>query len=74
MNNDDFNIFELGNVKLLSGEILYSAKLAYKTYGLLNTNKDNVILLPTFYTCNNQIPKFPSRLTLANFHPPKALG
>ena len=42
MNNDDFNIFELGNVKLLSGEILYSAKLAYKTYGLLNTNKDNV--------------------------------
>ena len=50
MNNDNFNIFELGNVKLLSGEILYSAKLAYKTYGLLNTKKDNVILLPTFYT------------------------
>ncbi|SVE10979.1 uncharacterized protein METZ01_LOCUS463833, partial [marine metagenome] len=42
MNNDDFNIFELGNVKLLSGEILYSTKLAYKTYGSLNTNKDNV--------------------------------
>jgi len=50
MNNDNFNIFELGNVNLLSGEILYSAKLAYKTYGLLNTKKDNVILLPTFYT------------------------
>ncbi len=50
MNNDDFNIFELGNVKLLSGEILYSTKLAYKTYGSLNANKDNVVVLPTFYT------------------------
>ena len=50
MNNNDFNIFELGNINLLSGEILYSAKLAYKTYGSLNTKKDNVVVLPTFYT------------------------
>ena len=42
--------FNLGNVKLLSGKILKSAKLAYKTYGNLNNNKSNVIILPTFYT------------------------
>ena len=50
MNIIDYKIFELGDVKLLSGKILKSAKLAYKTYGKLNSNGDNVILLPTFYT------------------------
>ena len=40
----------LGNVKLLSGKILKSAKLIYKTYGELNKNCSNVIILPTFYT------------------------
>ncbi len=50
MNISDFNIYELGDVKLLSGETLLSAKLAYKTYGSLNSEKSNVILLPTFYT------------------------
>jgi len=42
--------FNLGNVKLLSGKILKSAKLAYKTYGKLNKSSSNVIVLPTFYT------------------------
>ena len=46
----NYKIFDLGNVKLLSGEVLESAKLAYKTYGTLNTNCDNVVLLPTFFT------------------------
>ena len=50
MNKIDYDIFNLGDVKLLSGKILKSAKLAYKTYGKLNFNKDNVVLLPTFYT------------------------
>ena len=50
MNISDFNIYELGDVKLLSGETLLSAKLAYKTYGSLNLEKSNVILLPTFST------------------------
>ncbi len=48
-----FQEFNLGNVKLLSGKILYSAKLAYKTYGKLNKNKSNVVMLPTFYTGNH---------------------
>jgi homoserine O-acetyltransferase len=42
--------FNLGNVKLLSGKILKSAKLVYKTYGKLNKDNSNVIVLPTFYT------------------------
>ena len=46
----DYETLDLGDIKLLSGEILRSAKLAYKTYGTLNKNSDNVIVLPTFYT------------------------
>ena len=46
----DYQEFNLGNVKLLSGKILKSAKLVYKTYGKLNKNQSNVIVLPTFYT------------------------
>jgi homoserine O-acetyltransferase/O-succinyltransferase len=42
--------FNLGDVKLLSGKILKSAKLAYKTYGKLSNNYSNVVVLPTFYT------------------------
>ena len=42
--------FNLGNVKLLSGKILNSAKLIYKTYGKLNKDGSNVVVLPTFYT------------------------
>ena len=42
--------FNLGNIRLLSGKILKSAKLIYKTYGRLNKKKSNVIILPTFYT------------------------
>ena len=46
----DYDNFDLGDIKLLSGKILKSANLAYKTYGTLNKNSDNVIVLPTFYT------------------------
>ena len=43
MNEIDCNVFELGDVILLSGKKLLNAKLAYKTYGLLNKDKSNVI-------------------------------
>ena len=46
----DYEQFNLGDVTLLSGVILPSAKIAYKTYGRLNARGDNVVLLPTFYT------------------------
>ena len=50
MINQNYNIYNLGDIKLMSGEILLSAKLAYKTYGSLNKKKNNVVVLPTFYT------------------------
>ena len=46
----NYEKFKLGNIKLLSGKILKSAELAYKTYGKLNKDRSNVIILPTFYT------------------------
>ena len=46
----NYEKFKLGNVKLLSGKILNSAELAYKTYGKLNKSGTNAIVLPTFYT------------------------
>ena len=45
--------FNLENVKLLSGKTIKSSKLAYQTYGKLNKNASNVIILPTFYTGNH---------------------
>ena len=46
----DYGIFHLANFELQSGAILQDARLAYKTYGELNAKRDNLVLLPTFYT------------------------
>jgi homoserine O-acetyltransferase len=45
----DYQIFEAGDVVLQSGLTYRKAKLAYKTYGTLNTAKSNVIVYPTSY-------------------------
>lgn len=45
----DYEIFDLGPVALQCGLTLPRAKLAYKTYGELNSARDNVIVMPTFY-------------------------
>ncbi len=45
----DYEIFEAGDLDLQSGETLRSARLAYKTYGRLNSAKDNVVVFPTFF-------------------------
>jgi homoserine O-acetyltransferase len=47
--HDDHDIFDLGNFKLESGEILPNAKLSYVTHGKLNKNRDNLILVPSAY-------------------------
>jgi homoserine O-acetyltransferase len=46
----DYEIFDLGDVVLQSGATLRDAKLAFKTYGSLNSGKNNVIVYPTFYS------------------------
>lgn len=46
----DYEIFDAGNMQLQSGIMLPNAKLAYKTHGILNSDKSNAILYPTrFY-------------------------
>ncbi len=45
-----FESFELGDVTLQSGAVLRDARLGYKSYGTLGAERDNVIVLPTFYS------------------------
>jgi homoserine acetyltransferase len=46
--------YEMADFELQSGLVLPCAQLVYKTYGELNAEKDNVVVLPTFYTGNHQ--------------------
>lgn len=46
----DYSVFRLGDFELQSGAVLPDARLAFKTYGELNPGKDNVVVLPTFFT------------------------
>jgi homoserine O-acetyltransferase len=45
----DYELYELGDVALQSGEVLSDAQLAYVTHGKLNPQKNNVVLFPTHY-------------------------
>ena len=45
----DYEVLELGDIALQSGMTLRGAWLAYKTYGRLNADKSNAILMPTPY-------------------------
>jgi homoserine O-acetyltransferase len=45
----DYEVYRLGDVVLQSGLTLRDARLAYKTYGTLNSRRDNVIVMPTYY-------------------------
>jgi len=49
----DYSVYDLGEFELQSGVVLPDAQLAYKTYGELNASRDNVVVLPTFYTGNH---------------------
>jgi homoserine O-acetyltransferase len=50
MNTGDYQVFELGDVRLQEGTTLRSAKLAYQTYGELNNDKSNAVVYPTWYS------------------------
>ena len=45
-----YSVFDLGEFELQSGKVFPGLRLAYKTYGELNAQRDNVVVLPTFYT------------------------
>ena len=46
----DVQIFEAGDFVLQGGMTLPQAKMAYKTYGELNSDKSNVIIYPSWYS------------------------
>src|SRR6516162_4605638 len=46
----DYEIHDLGDVRLQRGATLRDCKLAYKTLGKLNAAKDNAIVYPTWYS------------------------
>lgn len=46
--------YDLGDLKLQSGEILPQAFISYETHGTLNSEKSNVIIYPTWYSGNHE--------------------
>jgi homoserine O-acetyltransferase/O-succinyltransferase len=46
----DYEIFSLGDFPLGNGRVLPDAKLVYKTYGQLNKQKSNAVLLCSYFT------------------------
>ena len=51
----DFQRFELGDLLLESGETLRGAKLAYRTFGTLNADKSNAILVTTWFSGTGKV-------------------
>ena len=49
----DYEIFEAGDVALQSDAVFPQLRLAYKTFGVLNAAKDNVILYPTSFSAQH---------------------
>ncbi len=47
---EDHSIFPLGDVALQNGDVLGRAYIAYKTFGALDSQGGNCIVLPTYYT------------------------
>ncbi len=45
----DHEIYNLGDLLLQSGETLHSARLAYRTWGVLDAKRSNCIVFPTYY-------------------------
>ncbi|MDA1371642.1 MAG: alpha/beta fold hydrolase [Proteobacteria bacterium] len=45
----DHQIFDLGDFELEGGVVLPDARLSYVTHGQLNTQRSNLILVPSFY-------------------------
>ncbi len=48
--SEAYRRFAAGDLALQSGQVLHAASLAYQTYGELGAARDNVILLPSYYT------------------------
>ena len=49
-NQGPYEMYELGDFQLEDGGIIPNLNLAYKTFGELNSAKDNVIVIPTWFS------------------------
>ena len=49
-NQGPYEVYEIGDFELEDGGIIPNLKLAYNTYGKLNSAKDNVIVIPTWFS------------------------
>jgi len=56
--NNDYQIFDAGDVVLQSGRTFRNMKLAYKTFGTLNAERSNVIVYPTSYSAQHYDTQF----------------
>jgi homoserine O-acetyltransferase len=54
-NHGPFQLFDLGDFPLESGGTIRNCQLAYTTFGELNTQKDNAILITTWYSGTSKI-------------------
>lgn len=51
----NFELFDLGDLLLECGETLRGAKLAYRTFGTLNADKSNAILVTTWFSGTGKV-------------------
>lgn len=51
----DFALYDLGNLILESGETLRDARLAYRTFGRLNAEKSNAVLVTTWFSGTGKV-------------------
>lgn len=51
----DFKLHDLQDLLLESGETLRGAKLAYRTFGTLNTEKSNAVLVTTWFSGTGRV-------------------
>lgn len=50
--------YHLGDFKLENGQVIKDCKIGYRTFGKLNANKSNAVLVPTWFTGNSQQKSF----------------
>ena len=53
----DFDVYDLGDVRLQRGATLRAAKIAYKTFGTLNAEKSNAIVYPNARPCRPSVSR-----------------
>ena len=54
-NHGPFETHDIGDLQLENGGAIHGCKLAYATFGKLNSAKDNAILIPTWYSGTSKI-------------------